>query len=360
MDPLLNKFVMPIASYDVTNLPPDKRDPSSPDFPLAISKQLTEELSAFGANARIIVGPEFIEIEWDPTSEIDIVGAAVKLLQSGNFRSGVPLLQNVLATDPNNTIALFNLGMALSDQGNLSDAVGYLERLVQLQPSNPDAWIALGVAENRHGDAQQSAVSLRKAVELAPDNAFAYRNLGGALLGLSRFDEARSILEKASQLNPKDQSVWYGLGQACFSLDQLNESETAFRRVIDLDPESRIAEASRREISRIAEKTFRNRGVGGVRPDAIEYCAEALRIFRDMDNQKLAPILMELAQMGSGGLDIHNPDRRYTVQSLAGDFSALKIVCFMYVAAQRLIPGQDIGIDLSKEYAMAKGMVNDG
>jgi hypothetical protein len=32
----------------------------------------------------------------------------------------------------------------------------------------------------------------------------------------------------------------------------------------------------------------------------------------------------------------------------------------MYVAAQRLIPGQDIGIDLSKEYALAKNMANDG
>jgi Flp pilus assembly protein TadD len=359
MDPLLNKFVMPISSYDVTLLPPDKRDPSSPDFPVAISKQLTEELSAFGAKARIIVGPEFIEIEWDPTSKIDILGAAVKLLQSGNYRSGIPLLQNVLATDPDNTVALFNLGMALSDQGNLADAISHLKRLVQLQRDNPDAWIALGVAENRHGAAQQSAVSLSKAVELAPGNAFAYRNLGGTLLTLGRFDEARAILEKASQLNPKDQGIWYGLGQACFSLDQFTESEAAFRKVIEIDAESRIAESSRREISRIAEKAFRKRGIGGVRPDAIEYCAEALKLFRSMDNQQLGPILMELAQMGSSGLDIHNPERRYTVNSLSGDFSALKIVCFMYVAAQRLIPGQDVGIDLAKEYALAKGMAND-
>jgi hypothetical protein len=78
-----------------------------------------------------------------------------------------------------------------------------------------------------------------------------------------------------------------------------------------------------------------------------------------MDNQQLGPNLMELAQMGSSGLDIHNPERRYTVNSLSGDFSALKIVCFMYVAAQRLIPGQDVGIDLAKEYALAKGMAND-
>jgi len=360
MDPLTNKFVMPIDSYDVTLLPPDKRDPSSPDFPIAISKQLTEELAAFGAKARIIVGPEFIEIEWDPNSRIDIVRAAVKLLQSGNYRSGVPLLQNVLANDPDNTVVLINLGMALSDLGELADAISYLKRLVTLEPDNPNAWIALGVAENRNGDAKQSAVSLRKSVELAPDNPFAYRNLGGTLLKLEQFDEARSTLEKASKLNPSDQGIWFGLGQACFSLEKTNESEAAYRKVIELDPESRTAEAARRELSRIAEKTFRNRGAGGVRPDAILYCVEAMKTFRGMDNQQLGPILMELAQIGSGGLDIHNPEIRYTVKSLTGDFSALKIVCFMYVAAQRLIPGQDIGIDLSKEYALAKGMADEG
>jgi Flp pilus assembly protein TadD len=360
MDPLINKFVMPLDSYDVTLLPPDKRDPKSPDFPLAISKQLTEELSAFGAKTRIIVGTEHIEIQWDPTSEIDIVGAAIKLLQSGNYRSGVPLLQNVLTIDPDNTVVLFNLGMALSDLGELTDAITYLKQLVKLEPNNPNAWIALGVAESRNGDAYQSVVSLRKSVELAPDNPFAYRNLGGALLRLGQFEEARSTLEKASHLNPKEQGIWFGLGQACFSVEQIPESEAAFRKVIELDPESEIAEASRRELSRIAEKTFRNRGIAGVRPDAIEYCAEAMKIFRGFDNQRLGPILLELAQMGSRGLDIHNPGPRYTVKSLPGDFSALKIVCFMYVAAQRLIPGQDVGIDLSKEYALAKGMANDG
>lgn len=359
MAPPLNKFVMPIDSYDVTLLPPDKRDPNSPGFPIAISKQLTEELSAFGAKARIVVGPEFIEIGWDPTSEIDIVGASIKLLQSGNYRSGVPLLQNVLDSDPDNTVVLFNLGMALSDLGELTDAITYLKRLVELEPDNPDAWIALGVAENRHGEVEQSVVSLRKSIELAPDYPFAYRNLGGTLLKLGKFAEARSVFERAFQLNPKDQGVWYGLGQACFSLEDLTASEAAYRKVLELDSESQIGEAARRELSRIAERAFRNRGIAGVRPDAIEYCTEALKCFRSMENQQIAPILMELAQMGSGGLDIHNPDPRYTIKSMPGDFSALKIVCFMYVAAQRLIPGQDIGIDLSKEYGLAKGMVDD-
>jgi len=44
MDPLLNKFVMPLSSYDVTLLPPGKRDPSSPDFAVAMTAEFYDGL----------------------------------------------------------------------------------------------------------------------------------------------------------------------------------------------------------------------------------------------------------------------------------------------------------------------------
>jgi hypothetical protein len=49
---------------------------------------------------------------------------------------------------------------------------------------------------------------------------------------------------------------------------------------------------------------------------------------------------------------------RYSFKSIEGDFSGLKAVSYMYVAMQRLMPGVDAGIDLSKEYAKAKAMFN--
>src|SRR5258708_39790518 len=38
-------------------------------------------------------------------------------------------------------------------------------------------------------------------------------------------------------------------------------------------------------------------------------------------------------------------------------FSALALVCWLYVGMQSLSPGADIGFDLSKEYQMAKAML---
>jgi len=68
MDSHLNKFVMPLKSYDSALLPEGQRDPNSEEFGLAVSKQLTDEMLALGMKARIVVNSEFVEIEWEPVS----------------------------------------------------------------------------------------------------------------------------------------------------------------------------------------------------------------------------------------------------------------------------------------------------
>jgi hypothetical protein len=75
-----------------------------------------------------------------------------------------------------------------------------------------------------------------------------------------------------------------------------------------------------------------------------------------MTDDQVKPIMFEIAMRGQQGMDINNPEVRYSFKSIEGDFSGLKAVCYMYVAMQRLMPGVDAGIDLSKEYAKAKAM----
>ena len=40
--------------------------------------------------------------------------------------------------------------------------------------------------------------------------------------------------------------------------------------------------------------------------------------------------------------------------------SSLQAACILYVGVQLLLPGQDAGIDLGREYEMAKGMAGGG
>ena len=57
--------------------------------------------------------------------------------------------------------------------------------------------------------------------------------------------------------------------------------------------------------------------------------------------------------LGSRGLDVNNPGKKYSVASLEGGFSGLHLLCIEYVGFQMIDPSIDLGFDLSSEYQAA-------
>jgi hypothetical protein len=74
-----------------------------------------------------------------------------------------------------------------------------------------------------------------------------------------------------------------------------------------------------------------------------------------MSPEQLKQAALELAMTGQQGLDLKDATPKYTLKTLPGAFSGMKIVSYMYAAFQQFMPGADVGIDLSKEYAAVKG-----
>ena len=64
-------------------------------------------------------------------------------------------------------------------------------------------------------------------------------------------------------------------------------------------------------------------------------------------------IASEIALLGRGGLDINNPEKKYQLKSLDGDFTGLHLLCYMYVGFRILDETLDVGADLSSEYQAA-------
>lgn len=89
------------------------------------------------------------------------------------------------------------------------------------------------------------------------------------------------------------------------------------------------------------------------RPDVLMYCLGALERFEEMTDEQIQTLGREIAILGMRGLDINDPSQKYTLKSLPGDFSGMHLVSLMYAAFQRVAPGTDVGIDLSREYAQA-------
>jgi hypothetical protein len=72
-----------------------------------------------------------------------------------------------------------------------------------------------------------------------------------------------------------------------------------------------------------------------------------------MPSDQVQKIGFEIALLGTRGLDINDSTKKYTLRSLPGKFSGLHLLCFEYVAFKQIVPGQDIGFDLSAEYGSA-------
>jgi len=84
------------------------------------------------------------------------------------------------------------------------------------------------------------------------------------------------------------------------------------------------------------------------------YITGSLERFSQMNAEEIKAVGMEIAMLGQNGLDINDPDKKYTLQSIPGTFSGLHLVAIMYTAFQLIAPGTDVGIDFSREYEAAK------
>jgi tetratricopeptide (TPR) repeat protein len=300
------------------------------------------------------VNERIIDITWqDEQQGAGYLDKIANILTKGNYADGILLLELFLSEESENPDLLYNLGMAYSDQKNLERAITLLTKLVSLEPSHVNGRTALGVAFIRNNETEKGVGELQIAAKQEPDNLWARRNLGAGLMKLNRFSEAVEHLRIATELSPQDQQAWYGYGQALENVDNVEEADKAYIQTIEIDEYTQIAELARQARSNIAKQTFRETAAGIIRMDAVMYCLGALEKFESMTLDQIQKIGFEIAMLGRRGIDVNNPDTRYTIRTLPGDFSGLHLLSLEYVAFKKVAPEQNIGFDLANEYKMA-------
>ena len=221
------------------------------------------------------------------------------------------------------------------------------------------AWIGIGVAYQRLRKPEQALEALQQAVALAPGDGFALRNLGAVLMSLDRADEALPLFRRARQALPHDPQTTYALAAALAETgrsEDADEADELFKVVIERWPSSEIAERSRTARAKTAQTKLRETVGGRLRPDVMMYIADALDTFDKVGTIKTREIAFEVALKGQDGLDINDSTQKYTLTTLAGNFSALNLVAIMYAGFKVLDPALDAGIDFKAEYDAALAM----
>jgi len=294
-----------------------------------------------------------VQITWKPSPGKSPQDKIANLLQNGKLDDGILLLELLLSDDPEDENVLFNLGMAYSDAGELNHAIEHLRHLTKADPNHTHGRVALGVALLRAHKTDEGIIELQTAVSQKPDDLWARRNFGAGLLQAKRFTEAIEQFQHATTISPDDQAAWYGLGQSLQFSGNTLEADKAYIKTIELDEFSEVAELARKTRSKIAETAFHSTTPDTPRMDAVMYCLSALQDFEKLTLEQVRNIGLEIALLGTHGIDVNNPDSHYTLKSLPGEFSGLHLLSLQYVAFKKIAPEQNIGFDLSSEYQTA-------
>ena len=283
------------------------------------------------------------------------INYALMLLRSNKFEGAMEILEELLQSDPVNQDVLYNLGMCYTELGRPKKAIEMLTECVQHYPHYSNAYVALGYAYSRISDNNRAKESFLAALEVEPSNPYALRSLGG-LYGKERdYEKSIDCFEKSFSINPNDQQTAYGLGLNYFNIGEIEKADKYFKTAINLDESSSTASAAKDFRRKIAEIKLKSKGF---RPDTMFYCLGALQFFKDKKPEQIRQIVFEIGMKGRKGLDIDNPDKKYTLDSMDGIFTGLQLVSYMYVGFKMIDPVIDVGIDLSQEYEEALKLFN--
>ena len=349
-------FTLSFDDFDLSLLgdPPPDRD--SDEFGPRVTAFFAKQFEGFGGLARVTINDDAreIQVRWTKQSHWkDPKEKILDLLNRGETTKALPLLWTAVKQDPKDTNSLYRLGLVYNELRQFKKASETLERLVNLVPNHIHGLTALGVAEIGSGNLLIAEEWLNKAIQLAPQDRWALRNLSGCLMKQGRHLDAITMIRRCLVVAPDDIAMIVGLGDAYEALGHLDEAERLFTAAIQTGGPEHVVDIAKDRLTRMSEAKLRSSS-SELRPDVVRFILDALHLFDSMTPQQIQSLALEIALLGNQGLNVHDPSKKYHIKTLAGEFTGLHLISIMYAAFQEFAPQQDVGIDLSKEYAEAK------
>jgi tetratricopeptide (TPR) repeat protein len=259
-----------------------------------------------------------IEVNWEPQAgQVPASETITAHLEAGRYDEAIPLLRTRLQLEPDHVESLYNLGMVCSDRMELAEARQLLSRAVELDPSHVNVQVALP--------------HLRAAAEVAGDDP------------INLFTYAQALLASDGD-------------------SHVAEADALFKQALRLAPVGELAEKIKNQQRKLAERVMRVNSQGMPRMDAVEYLISALQVYQPLKPEGQKQLLAEVVALSQRGLAINDPSQKHQLRHCRGGstVSALEAACVYYAGVELLLPGQDPGLDLGREYVLAQGIAGEG
>ncbi len=318
---------------------------------------LIEQFEKMGAKAETeLVSDLQMSVSWK--NQIDTEKVLVQsrdLLNQGEVQIAASILWTMLRieTIPKEDFVdgMFLLGSAYSLLNRHDDAVSVLEVTLECDQDHFMAMSSLGYAELAHGNPNLAEEWFRKSLSIEPKNSWALKNLGICLANQRRFADAQVELRRCLELTSDDVGVLVSLGQCSHHIGDLTGAKENFERALALGGPEHLLSMARDYLSKY-EKDAERTG-DSFNEVAYGYMVDALERLSDMDRELKRALVIELVLLAANGMAINDLETKHKLRTIDGEFDGLYLACLLYAAVQEVTPGQEIGIDFSREYQKA-------
>ena len=337
----------------------DSTDGLSDDEVLDLASDfLIEQFRKMGAEAETeLVSDLQMSVSWHPGIDTKkVLVQSRDLLNQGEVQGAASMLWTVLRVEtiPKEDFVdgMFLLGSAYSLLDRHDDAVSVLEVTLECDPDHFLAMSSLGYAELVHGNPNLAEEWFRKSIAIEPKNSWALKNLGICLTNQRRFADAQVELRRCLELTPDDIGVLVSLGQCLHHLGDLTGARGQFERAIKIGGPDHLQSMAQDYLAKYEQDAERTGD--DFNEVAYEYMVDALDRLSSMDRELKRAVVLELVLLAAKGMAINDLETKHRLRTLDGEFDGLYLACLFYAAAQEVTPGEDIGIDFSREYQKAK------
>ncbi len=146
-----------------------------------------------------------------PLALEELIGEAIRRLQSGNTIQASELFAEIVKAYPDEPTSLHFAGVTKYQLGSYPEASKLIERALKLAPTYSEAHNSLGVIHLEQRKFGSAYDSFSKAIKIKPDYPNAYFNLGNALKKLDRLPEAVAAYENSLRYQPRSSEAAYSL-----------------------------------------------------------------------------------------------------------------------------------------------------
>jgi tetratricopeptide (TPR) repeat protein len=353
-------FDFRLEQFDLSRLPVNPEMPKGGEALMrtTLQEHLRQVFERLPGESRVTHHENYFSVNWLPRTDKDLdslMDLVMGLIQQRAFPQAETLLRTFLSRYPHDRRALLNLGSMLCEQGRLQEAREVLKGLSRTAPDFAGGWLALGVALSRDGKWKAAMSAFQKSLSLDPENGYALRSLG-ALAVRKDPQAALKYLKRAVKLLPTDQPARYLYGKCLMDGGRIADADPVLKKAVALNEHSEVADLCRDARLKIARRKLKSSVPRGLRKNVVVFCLAALETFNEAGRERTKAVAFEIASLGSRGLNIKDRTSRYRLLSLPGEFSALQLVVYMFVALKKTAPRTDAGIDFSKEYGFALAM----